>query len=353
MADDVSKSWFCVFPNPHDHGYLGEPAKIVDRLIDEWIEGFPTRTCAVNYCISAEGLHHCHAVFEDVKAMRFSVVKKTFPSMHIEPTKGNKEQAEDYINKRGKWDEKGEVILYSNRHGEIKGSQGQRRDLSIIEDLLADGKTPNEIMSMSLSYRRYEKMVRDAYYQKRASETPILRDVKVYWHVGLSGSGKSYSLVELAKKHGEDNLYLVNDYDHGFDKYNGEPIIFLDEFRGQMSFPKFLTLLDGYKSQVPCRYSNVFALWNEIHITSVLPPEYLYQEMVKSNRHLDSFQQMFRRIDFMFYHYRVDEEYKVFELPMSQYTNYEDLRLLAENTGGVDVSTDEFVQSVFASMGDD
>ena len=104
MADTVSKSWFCVFNNPVEHGFSGEPQEIIEQIRDTWMKDNPQRTCAVIYCISAEGLHHCHAVFEDTKTLRFSAIKKLFPSMHIEPTKGTKEQAEDYINKRGKWE---------------------------------------------------------------------------------------------------------------------------------------------------------------------------------------------------------------------------------------------------------
>jgi hypothetical protein len=122
--NDVSKSWFCVFNNPEEHGFCGEPSKIAG----DWIADNPQRTCAVAYCVSAEGLKHCHAVFEDTKAMRFTAVKKLFPSMHIEPTKGNKEQAEDYINKRPSFDEKGETVICVNRHGEIKGHQGRRNE---------------------------------------------------------------------------------------------------------------------------------------------------------------------------------------------------------------------------------
>jgi hypothetical protein len=318
----VTKSWFCVFANPEEHGFAGEPHEIVEKIIEVWMADNPQRTCAVNYCVSEDGLKHCHAVFEDTKAMRFTAVKKLFPSMHIEPTKGNKDQAEDYINKRGKWEEKGEIIVYMNRHGEIKGCQGQRNDLEVIEELLNQGKTPNEIMAMSLGCRRYEKYVRDAYYQKRASETPIKRDITVYWHVGASGSGKSYEIVRLCEENKEENVYLVSDYEHGFYKYNGEPILFMDEFRGQMRYALLLSLLDGYKVQVPCRYSNVYSLWNEVHITSVLAPEHVYQNMVQEHRAYDTIDQLKRRISFIDYHYIKDGEYKKLEVPIKEYQGY-------------------------------
>ena len=331
MADTVSKSWFCVFNNPVEHGFSGEPQEIIEQIRDTWIRDNPQRTCAVIYCISAEGLHHCHAVFEDTKSLRFSAIKKLFPSMHIEPTKGTKEQAEDYINKRGKWEEKGEIIIATCRHGEIKGAQGQRRDLDIIEELIQQGLTPDEIMDTSFSFRRYDRMIRDGYYRKRLKETPEFREVTNYCHVGFAGSGKSHSYLEMCEKYGSDSIYFVTDYSHPFDKYNGEPILFLDEFRGQLPYHLLLSCLDGYKVQIPCRYSNTFALWTEVHIASVFPPEMFYRNMVTELQDIDTLAQLMRRLNFIVYHHKsLEGEYKQFICPVEEYTSYEDLRLRAE-----------------------
>lgn len=318
----VSKSWFCVFNNPEEHGYKGTPQEIVDQIIETWMTNNPQRTCAVSYCISADGLKHCHAVLEDKKAMRFSAIKKVFPKMHLSPTKGSKEQAEDYINKRGHWNEKDEIIVYSNRHGEIKGCQGQRNDLEIIEDMLMQGKSPNEIMEMSLSYRRYDKIIKDAYYHKRSKETPLKRNVTVYWHFGPAGSGKSHTVIELAEKYGEDEIYIVSDYKNGWDKYCSEFCIFMEEFRGQLPYALLLTILDGYKVQIPCRWTNVLSLWSEVHITSVLPPEEVYKNMVDNSKGLDTFEQLKRRINYVVYHYKQDNAFCKCVKPMGEYKDY-------------------------------
>ena len=335
MSKEVSKSWFCVFNNPANHGYEGIPEEVVRRVIDEWCEDDPCRSCAVAYCVSAEGLPHLHCVFESTKAMRFSQIKKAFPSMNIVPTKGNKEQAEDYINKRGKWEEKGETILYSETRGVIVGAQGSRNDLKAIEDLLTQGLTPGEIMALSLSYRKYEKIIRSAYYAKRNSETPFMLERNVILHVGEPGSGKSYTAKELIDLHGEENVYFLTDCDiGGFDNYNGEPILFIDEFRGQFKFHVLLnSVLSTYKAQVHSRYSNIYALWTEVHITTVLPPEMLYNNMVTENRNFDSFEQLKRRIDFIVYHWRDENgNYNKFIMPMSEYKDYETLEALALNS---------------------
>ncbi len=345
--DTRSRSWFCVFNNPEEHGFTGTPQEICDAFVDAWIKDSPTRTCAVTYCISADGLHHLHAVLEDSKLMRFSAVKNTFPSMHIEPTKGTKEQAEDYIEKRGKFEEKGEEVLATARHGEIKGAQGQRKDFEIIEDLIAQGKTPSEILAENFSYYRYDNYIRKAYFSKRKSETPPLRGVKVIWHLGESGSGKTYTYVNLCKQYGEDNVYIVNDYDKGgFDKYEGQAILCFDEFRGQLPYGLLLTYLQGYKMQVPSRYANTYALWTEVHIFTVLTPQQVYNKMVKEeDRDSDSMQQLLNRISEYVYHYKNKRgEYKTFTQSRDDYKSLADIQaraINAERSNNITVSFSE------------
>ena len=91
--------------------------------------------------------------------------------------------------------------------------------------------------------------------------------------------------MRLCKEYGDENVYLLNNYDKGgFDAYAGEPILFMDEFRGQMRFALFMNYLDGYQVQVPCRYTNGFALWDEVHIFTVMSPGMVYRTMVEENR---------------------------------------------------------------------
>lgn len=328
MADDISKSWFCVFNNPDKHGYEGTPEEICERLKNEWITDKPTRSGAWIYCISADGLKHIHMVLEDTKAMRFSVIKKSYAvGMHFEPTRGSKEQAENYINKKGRFEEKGEQIVYSTRHGEIKGSQGSRRDLSLIDDLLDSGKTPDEIFAMNLQFRRYENMINREYLYRKQKEVPFIRDVKVVYHVGESGTGKTFCANKIIEEHGENELYFVSDYsDGGMDTYNGQKFLFLDEFRGQLRFSTLLGWLDKYKIQIHARYSNKYALWNEVHICTVYPPELLYESMVSDNRKIDTQKQLFRRINTIVYHWKDNSGYNSYELDMKKYVNYEDLK---------------------------
>ena len=58
-------------------------------------------------------------------------------------------------------------------------------------------------------------------------------------------------------------------------------------------------MLDGYKVPIHARYANVLSVWNDVHITSVIPIEEWYHN--KNIR--DTFEQLKRRISYITYHY--------------------------------------------------
>ena len=331
MSNDViSKSWFCVFNNPEEHGYQGSPQDIVDRLCEEWTSEHPTRSGAWIYCISADGLKHVHMVLEDRKAMRFSVIKKSYAvGMHFEPTRGNKDQAEDYINKRGRFQEKGEQIVASTRCGEIKARQGQRADLDIVRQLIEAGNTPDEIFDTDISFRRFDSMIIADFRSFRKKQVGIERNVNVVWHVGKSGSGKSHTFIDLIKEKGRNSVYFMTDYENGgFDNYMCQPVLFMDEYRGQFPYSTLLSLLDCYVSEHHARYQNISTLWDEVHITSVYAPDEIFKRCVHDPE-TDSFDQLKRRINTIVYHWKSGDDFHQFALPMDQYTNVCDLAFSA------------------------
>lgn len=335
MSDTISRSWFAVFNNPEQHGYSGSPHEIVNRLKDEWIKDKPNRKGYWAYCVSSDGLKHVHMILEGSGAMRFSAVKKAYPSAHLSPTKGNKKQVMAYINKEPPFDEKGEQVIESVSYGNIEGYkkyplQNTNDTLITIESLIEEGLTPTQIMSEDIRFREKESVIRKAYFAKRYKETPPLRKVKVIWHLGVSGSGKSYSYVELCEKHGDDKIYFFSDYSNkgvgGFDNYCGEPILFMDELKqNSLPFELLLMITQGYRTQIHCRYANCYALWNEVHITSIYSPEQIYISLVNSlNRDVDTINQLLRRIDLYIYHYIENSEFKTIEVTGKEYKGLKD-----------------------------
>lgn len=340
MSNDlVSRSWFAVLCNPESHGYDGTPEEIVETLKNEWIEDHPERRGWWGYCISDKGLKHIHMVLENSTAMRFSAVKKVYSkaSPHLEPTKGSRSQVLAYIAKKPPYEEKGEKVIASCSYGNIEGFKkyslkNLQDTLAVIETLIDEGKTPRQIVEEDIRLRREEGLIKKCFFAKRYKEIPPLREVKTYWHVGLSGSGKSYSYIKLCEEINEENIFFASDFSNActalFDGYEGEPCIFIDEVKqGSIPFEMLLQVTQGYKTQIHCRYQNSFALWDSVHVTSVYPPEIIYSSIVNfENRKTDSIDQLLRRISVYVFHYKENNEYKTFELSGEEYVNYDDLK---------------------------
>ena len=96
------------------------------------------------------------------------------------------------------------------------------------------------------------------------------------------------------------------------------------------------------QAQIHCRFSNCFALWDEVHITSIFSPEDIYGSMVSiENRGKDTIKQLLRRITSYMYHYKVGDEYKTFELAGNEYIDYADLKGRAIGNEFMQISDDE------------
>ena len=196
-----------------------------------------------------------------------------------------------------------------------------------IEQMLKDGMSPALIMSQGLNYRRHETLIKKAYYAKRDEETPEVREVRVIWHTGGSGCGKSYSRMELMARVGKENIYCLSDYENGcFDGYNGQPYLWLEDYKGEFKFGTLLRLFDVYKTDLHCRYSNAKALWNEVHVTSIHHPKAIYEMAMKHVYGVkEDPYQWERRITFIRYHYRSCGQFLYRDFPYN--TSLEAMRL--------------------------
>ena len=343
LNESVSRSWFAVLSNPEEHGYVGSPEEICEILKNEWIKEHPLGRGWWGYCISTNGFKHVHMVLENSTVMRFSAVRKVYSksNIHLEITKGSRKQVLDYISKKSPYDEKGEKVIASCSYGNIEGFKkyslrNLQDTLIVIERLIDEGKTPTQIMEEDIRLRREEQLVRKCYMAKRYRETPPLRKVKVVWHAGGSSTGKSYTYVKLCELYGEENVFFSCDYSNKctatFEGYEGEKYVVLDEIKkGVIPYEILLTLTQGYKTSIHCRYQNVYALYDEIHLTSIYAPEDIYDSVVDyENKKKDSIDQLLRRISVYVYHYKENGEYKTFQLPGEDYIGYDDLKHRAE-----------------------
>ncbi len=308
------------------------PEKLAEVFTMIWNNSGKNRSCGIAVCISEQGTYHAHMALYGNTTTLGNVSKILFDS-HVEPQMGGKKELTEYLKKEGKYAEKEEKVLYVMGLDSIQDVQGSRSDLDRIQEYIEKGLTPPEIMKIDIRYRMYEKMIKSAFIDKRIQDTPLIKEMHNEWHCGESGAGKSYYYYELCKKHSPEEIYLVTDFESGgFDYYieqGAPPILFMDEFKGNMKFSQLLTILDKYsRTQTHCRYSNTYNLWTTCIITSIFSPDEVYASMVENNRqNRDKIDQLLRRLDCIVYHYKtVSGEYKAYSMPASEYVDYRDLK---------------------------
>lgn len=338
-TDTKDRGWFVTVQEKNmeksglDKAQYMKPEVVAEYFISLWEKSGKGRKAAIAVCVSAQGLYHAHmACYGNTTTLK--AVSDVLFQSHVEPAMG-KSQLLEYLTKEGKYAEKGEKVLYTKNLDVIEDNQGKRSDLDIIEEMLNNGATPEEIFETSFRYRKYEKMIKADYLARRIKETPLVKEMWNEYHWGQSGTGKTYTYIKLCEKY-QDEVYLCNDYANsgasggGFDFYSSNPakIIILDEFRGNIPYNQFLSLLDVYsRNQQHCRYQNVYNLWTSVVICSIYPPEKVYSFMVDdTKRHEDSIQQFLRRLDVIVYHYiNEDGKYREFHMPASDYVNARDM----------------------------
>lgn len=333
-------SFMLTLNNPIDYGYTHDNIKKIIHA---------NFLHLLFYCMSDEiaetGTYHTHLYILMSKKKRWSAVKNAFKHAHIEPEVfGSPQQVVNYIKKEG------EHISLNKRETSIEGTYeewgsiphintgfSKNELLNKAEIMLNEGYKPEEIMEQSILFRQFEREIKKAFFRYKFKNVPVIRDIRIYWHIGDSGTGKSYTYVQLCEKYGSDDVFLANDYSCNgtalFSHYQAESVVVLDEYKGGLPYSMILSLLQGYRSQIHCRYNNVFALYTELHITSILIPQEVFNATVSaSNRERDPVKQLLRRINYIVYHYIENGEYKTFELPMSEYRSYEDLKRKAHGT---------------------
>ena len=310
------------------------PEILANHFISLWENSGKNRSAGIAICVSDKGLYHAHmACYGNTTTLK--KVSEILFNSHVEPQLGGKAELKGYLEKSGKYEEKGEHVLLTKGLDLIQDAQGKRSDLDEIEELLEQGATPQEIFAVSFRYRKYEKMIKSEFLSRKIRETPLVKEMWNEYHWGESGTGKTYTYIKLCEKYSDDEVYLCNDYSNssgsagGFDFYSNNPakIIILDEFRGNIAYSQLLSILDVYsRNQQHCRFQNTYNLWTSVIICSIYPPEKLYSNMVDyGDRCIDSIQQLLRRLNLIVYHYKENGEYKTFSMPANEYVDCYDM----------------------------
>ena len=196
----------------------------------------------------SNSFRHFQLLIENATPVRFSTLKRKLPSIHIEPRRGTVAEAVAYVTKK---DTRvpGETPL-QNGTISLRDEKGKRSDLERIRTaILEEGRSVDDVILTMPEAARVTKYVKDlAAARDRADARGRERDVEVIYLYGDPGVGKTRWLYDHF-----DDVARLTDY-RNFDAYNGEKVLALDEYVGQLDLRLLNGILDRYPIDLPARF---------------------------------------------------------------------------------------------------
>jgi len=259
-----SRDWCFTINNPSDQEWT-----IVRSMDCKYICYAPE--------IGKEGTPHIQGYVMFKGPKRLSEVKKILTRAHLEPRRGNHDQAVQYI--KGPHKEKPINADFEERGD--PPTQGKRNDLRKLYDEVRKGRSRDDILDdtelieVRAKYPRYERELREDVANRVArqmQESGIVPNVTVLW--GPTGTGKTRYVFDRHPI--KDVSKHVSRKPMWWDGYDGQPVILLDEFDGQLDFRELLQLLDRYTYHMPIKGGFTWRRCTHIYITANTPPEMWY-----------------------------------------------------------------------------
>jgi hypothetical protein len=225
--------------------------------------------------------NHFHIAFYSDSPIRFDTIKKAYPRAHIEfkSKASTYEQVREYTLKDGAHEGKEEPITEPFEQGLLpKDEQGKRNDLEEAKNIALTGATESEALekcpSVIARYSQFYGKLRNSFLSKKYGES-MRKNLMCFYVFGPTGTGKTFSIYDT---YGYKNCYVVSDYKHPFDNYDGQDVLVFDEFYSEnLEINTMLKVLDPYPVQLPARYSNKIACFTKVFVISNLKLEDQYR----------------------------------------------------------------------------
>jgi hypothetical protein len=220
------------------------------------------RRLIVSREVGESGTPHYQGAVSFREPLRFAAAKTKLGGdrVHLEASKGTWAQNVEYCTKTGE-----ENVVFKKD----VTAQGTRTDLIAFKDAIKEGMPFADLLdahpvAMIKHLRAY-----DAIRQRLDRlASPAWRDVRVEIHWGDTGTGKT----RMASEAGAFLWSPPREGTPWWDGYNGDEVICIDEFYGQMPMSWMLKMCDGYRHQVPVKGAFAAAQWTTVYITSNSDP---------------------------------------------------------------------------------
>lgn len=225
--------------------------------------------------VGESGTKHLQGYVEFVSSKKFETIKKYLPRAHLEVRKGTAMQAANYCKKDGDFIEQGKI-----------SNQGKRTDIDVACDMIIAGRKMKDVaLAHPSTYVKFHKGL-TAFKSIILDPRNQVPTVTVLY--GPTGVGKS----KLAREMIEGDYYTWGpEQDKWFDGYEGQKIVIMEEFRGQLPFGMMLRLLDRYDCKVQYKGGMIEFVATTIILTSPKHPSEWYESLGN-----DKTDQLLRRI---------------------------------------------------------
>lgn len=206
--------------------------------------------------------------------------------------KGNQKQNIAYCMKGGNYVEFGKPK-----------QQGRRRDIESVKADILDGKKKAQDVVLEYGgiqmYSKYKAGLEAAERIAERNKSVFRVAPKTIWLWGPTGVGKSKSVADILEANGTTRIENVYRWapEEWQDLYEGQKIVWIDEFRGQIKYEQLLSMCDRYYYGIKRRNRPPVAFEAEtIYITSSMHPEDVYDDI----KWQDSIAQLLRRIEVVY-----------------------------------------------------
>jgi len=275
--DPQSAQWNITFNNPKDHGWTDEKLIEAFRLMN------PIYFCMATE-ISTTGTEHIHVFIKRSSATRFSTMKQRFPDAHLETALGTPWQNREYITKTGKWadSDRSETVVEGSFYewGEIpvKDLKTNDRMREVIHLIKVEKMPIMEIIQKFPDMGLRVKNLEDIAFLCMEEEAMKVRNIEVNYVFGIDGAPK---IENVLQKFNPKDVCRISNYSKNnltrFDSYNGQSVLVFDQFYGQIDLDVLLNYLSSYKTILPARFRDRWALYRTVYILSPYPLELMYE----------------------------------------------------------------------------
>lgn len=289
-----SRKYLLTINNPKNCGLTLDK---VDKLVQGKIK--PEYYCRSEEIGGESGTPHYHIYLYHHNTLRFNVVKKCFPSAHMDESKGTSKQNRDYVAKEGKWadTEKATTKVEGTfaEFGELPIEAGDRPKkppmMAEVIDMIEAGATDAEIIKAIPNAASQVKNFPAIRAAINASKQQKFREIEVVYLYGATGTGKTRSIFA---SHEQRDICRITHYSQSgaiFDAYDSQDVLVFEEFASQIPLSEMLNYLDVYPIKLPARYADKTALYTKVYITSNLSLDEQYPDEPTKRR-----EALYRRI---------------------------------------------------------